>query len=141
MIVTQEQVDQMIVQLAEQVRASEQHFDRIVGIERGGLYISLTLSKMLDLSHESIYISCYKDMVKRAKPIIYGTLPIGGWSLLVDDIVDSGETVRMYNQHCGPQFKVAALHWNPKSSIKPDFYAAKKLNEWLTYPWELAYEN
>lgn len=140
MIVTQEQVDKMIVQLADQIRASSQHFDRVVGIERGGLHVSEPLAKMLNLPHESLYISCYKGQVKRAKPIVHGTLPIGGRSLVIDDIVDTGETIETYRLYCGPNFKVATLFWKV-GSPKPKFYVATKPDEWVTFYWELAYEN
>ena len=139
MRVTQLQIDRMIEQLAEQVRASGQHFDRIVGIERGGLHISVPLAKMLDLSHESIYISCYDGRVRREHSIIQGALTIGGQSLVVDDIVDTGETIGLYRQHCSSNFRVAALYWKG-GEPEPDFYI-EKTDQWVIAPWELEYED
>lgn len=62
--------------------------------------------------------------------------------LLVDDIVDSGETLDLFRELTlvdKPKFWVATLHWCEENSPchKPDYFVeTKKKSEWIVYPWE-----
>ncbi len=60
--------------------------------------------------------------------------------LILDDIVDSGETIRAILsllQKCFPQleFKVATLFYKPTALMQPDF-AVHEANEWIEFFWE-----
>ena len=108
------------------------HIDCIVGIANGGLAISNFLAYAWNLPHfeynpKTIFI-----------PDLAGKRP-----LLVDDIVDTGATLKRFKKATrliqGEDFFVATLHWCPEMSgrEKPDFYVlTKKKSEWIVYPWE-----
>jgi uncharacterized protein len=60
--------------------------------------------------------------------------------LLVDDVSDTGDTLRLALDHVrgfGPRsVKVAVLHHKRVSPVVPDFYGKKVLAwRWLIYPW------
>jgi hypoxanthine phosphoribosyltransferase len=52
-------------------------------------------------------------------------------TLVVDDICDTGETLKksiaMYT---------ATLHYKPTAGFTPDFYSKEVGTEWIVYPWE-----
>ena len=118
-------------------------FDWIVGIERGGVPLSSWLSYVLNKKHTTIQISTYGS----SKPVVnLKNLP-GTIFLLVDDIVDSGNTIRILESEGkikqGSDFYLASLHWCPSNSpfCKPDFYVeTKEKYQWIIYPWEKKYE-
>ena len=58
------------------------------------------------------------------------------FTVLVDDIVDSGHTMKqMKDLH--PSFLTAALYYKAASILKPTYYIETiKPETWLVFPWE-----
>ncbi len=82
----------------------------ITGIERGGLTPAVMISHKLNIPYVT---KINKD------------------TLVVDDICDTGETLK--NIVAG---YTATLHYKPTASFTPDFYAKEVGDEWIVYPWE-----
>jgi hypoxanthine phosphoribosyltransferase len=121
--------------------------DKIIGIASGGLNLSRPLSNWLKCHHIEIDIYFYnQNKLNHGKPYFYDIPPMPKfWTnlLVVDDILDSGSTIKFFMENTGlvhgVNFKIATLHWNPKgqSGIVPDYYISKKpKNSWICYPWE-----
>ena len=59
--------------------------------------------------------------------------------LLVDDIVDTGETLRVakaYLESKGPrEVRAAAPYVKPKASLLPEYYV-KVVDRWVVFPYE-----
>jgi hypoxanthine phosphoribosyltransferase len=140
--ITNEDFGQMATNLCSQLVSIRNKFEWIVGIERGGVPLSTWLAYALGKKHTSIWASRYGDgMISEGfslgKTKALPTIPF----LLVDDIVDTGLTIKHLKQHIPylPKFWIATLHWCPENSLdcKPDFYVqTKKAGDWLIYPWE-----
>lgn len=139
----------MATQLCSQILAIRDQFQWVVGIERGGLQLSQWLAYVLQKPHSSVKISLYGDSDKKqhiAQPQIWlghhWQTFIKSPFLLVDDIVDSGETLDLFRELTlvdKPTFWLAALHWCEENSPyrKPDFFIEKKAKtDWIVYPWE-----
>lgn len=47
--VSKEKVDEMILKLYKRIVLNKENFDYVVGIERGGLNVSIPLAKMLNI--------------------------------------------------------------------------------------------
>lgn len=88
----------------------------IYGMPRGGLVVAVRLSHLLDI------------------PLITNTVFSDDHTLYVDDIVDTGETLK----HVYQNWKIASLYWNPKANFEPEFWALKKtgVKTWIVFPWE-----
>ena len=140
--VTTVQINDMIQTLADYIRNSGWEFEQVVGIERGGLFVSRPLAGMLSLPHDSVYISCYTETGRRERPIVEGFINTGLSTLIVDDLIDGGSTLRLFKeQFCyKPTDATAVLFWRPDSN-RPDFYVAEKPEQWIIFPWELDREN
>lgn len=58
---------------------------------------------------------------------------------LVDEIVDSGQSLKLIidhiNQQGASEVKTATLYYKPSSIIKPDYYE-KETSKWIIFPWE-----
>lgn len=136
------QIDAMVRSLALSIKQSWRVFEQIVGIERGGLFISRPLAALLGLPHDSIIISCYTETGKRLAPVISGDYDTNLDTLIVDDLIDGGSTMKLLAKyyHQTPSDAVAVLFWNTDSA-EPDFYVEEKPEQWLVWPWELDYEN
>ena len=136
LVITQLQVDAMIKLLASQIILSGSRLTNVVGIAHGGLHISRLLAARLGLPHGSVHISHYDGQIQRAIPIVEGYLPQSTGNLIVDDLIDDGQTMRTFAKYFG--FKgneTAVLYWK-EGSFKPTYYIKEKPDKWIVFPWE-----
>jgi hypoxanthine phosphoribosyltransferase len=136
-------VDEMILKLYTRITLDKNKFDYVVGIERGGLNISIPLASMLNIPHKSIKISFYnKENKASTVPEVdfYGhQFDKKDKVLLVDDLIDGSYTVKYFRDNVQCNYKTAVLYWNKynKNNIKADYYIEEKfINTWLTFYWE-----
>ena len=120
---------------------------KIIGIASGGINLSRPLAEWLGIHHIGVSIHFYDENKNvLSKPFFASVPPIPkDWTdlLIVDDIVDSGRTIKYFIDKTGLKqgvnFRIASLHWNPKGKygIKPDYFIERKpANSWIVYPWE-----
>jgi hypoxanthine phosphoribosyltransferase len=139
----------MIFDLLEKIEDSGIDFTVVCGIERGGVHISKLLAEGLGLPHTQIKISFYQDDIYVPwMPVVNHkgvTFKKKDTVLLVDDLVDSGSTLKyfkkLYRIEQGdqkPNFKMATLFWNSsgKYNQRPDFFVDYKGSDWIVFPWE-----
>jgi len=116
-------VDDQIEVLAERLKDKKLRY--ISGIPRGGLIPAIMLSHKLGVTYIPF------DEAKK-----YGRHDIRFKNediLLVDDICDSGVTMKDY----APRFITATLCLRYISETIPEYYGEKiKDDRWLVFPWE-----
>ncbi len=100
----------LVEDLCNTIVSSGAQMKSITGIERGGLVPAVMISHKLNIPYVS---KINKD------------------TLVIDDICDSGETLK--NMVAG---YTATLHYKKTASFTPDFYAKEAGSEWIIYPWE-----
>lgn len=123
----------------------------IVGIANGGLNISKPLANWFQCEHISVSIHFYDGEKIGGKPYFFDIPPLPADMknvLVVDDILDTGTTLKFFMEKTGlvhkENFQIATLHWNQdsKSGLIPDYWVDKKKeNTWIVYPWESEYVN
>ena len=100
----------LVEDLCQTIAASGAEIKSITGIQRGGLIPAVMISHKLNIP--------YVDRINKD-------------TLVVDDICDTGETLKntigMYT---------ATLHYKPTAIFTPDFYSKEVGTEWIVYPWE-----
>ena len=100
----------LVEDLCHTIASSGVQIKSITGIQRGGLIPAVMISHKLHIPFVS---RINKD------------------TLVVDDICDTGETLKntigMYT---------ATLHYKPTAIFTPDFYSKEVGTEWIVYPWE-----
>lgn len=134
----------LCVQVVDQIKKSSFKPDLIVAIARGGWIPGRILSDMLDMPNiATIKVEHYVDIYKTiSKPKITQPIPIDVKSkkiLLVDDIADSGKSLKMVREHLLGQgaadVKICALYQKPWSIVTPD-YVANSTDAWIWFPHE-----
>jgi hypoxanthine phosphoribosyltransferase len=144
-----EHVEVLINRLVSQIRGSEVKFDLILSLNRGGLIPGTILSHRLGIRHAVMSIESYSD--KRRGSLRGGTCISSSVYpkkkhlnvLIVDDIADSGKSFLFAakklakNRWSAIYYETAALHWKPKSTVRPIYVGEAIHNEvWVNYPWE-----
>ena len=118
--------------------------EAIVAIARGGLMLGELMGYGLNIRNvQSIHVESYDDDVQRERVKIFGSCDLSTLKqvLIVDDIVDSGETMQAVVQHFKTlypecDFKTAALFYKPSAIFQPDF-SAKEAAGWIDFFWDV----
>ena len=111
-------IEDAIENLAYQIKNSDESIEAVTGLPRGGLIPAVLLSHKLGVP----YISMSDDDSEQYDSI-----------LIVDDICDTGETLKEYHQF----FTTATIHHKQSAMVKPDFYySLASQDKWIVYPWE-----
>lgn len=147
--VSWDEYHQMIERLAIQVHRSGWQFDQILCLARGGMRPGDVLSRVFDKPLAIMSTSSYRaeagtiqgrlDMAK------YVTMPRGelaGRILLVDDLADSGETLkavvdRLRSMPQISQLRSAVIWTKGVSTYTPDYFVeALPSSPWIHQPFE-----
>jgi len=112
-------VDRAINRLVASINSSEIKLDAVGGLPRGGLIPAVLLSHRLSI-----------PFVSQAN-----IASITGNILIVDDICDSGKTLKKFKFE--ENVYTATLHWKQSAEYQPNyFWEIAYENEWIVYPWE-----
>ena len=141
---TWSQIYELLFCQAQKIQAKSYKPDTIVGILKGGLIPARILTDLLETPQlATIQIAFYQDIAQpTSEPTLKQTLtvPIEGKKvLLVDDIADTGRSLKLAQTHLHQQgaleTKVATLYVKPQSITIPDFYE-KQTSAWVVFPWD-----
>ncbi|MCK4874559.1 MAG: phosphoribosyltransferase [Sulfurimonas sp.] len=118
-------------------------FDAIVGIARGGLTLSHVMGEGLDIRQvQSIRTELYDKTDKRDQISIFGKCDLKSAKkvLVVDDIADSGDTLKAIMEYLESdfkdvEFKSATLFYKKTSIYEPNFWINEAV-EWIDFFWE-----
>jgi len=142
---------QLIERLIVLVDQSGWKFDQILCLARGGLRVGDVFSRVFDRPLAILATSSYRENVGHTQgeleiasfiTMTQGTLK--GHVLLLDDLVDSGETLSGVSQHLMRTYpniesvKTGVLWYKACSSFEPDFFVEKlSSNLWIHQPFEV----
>ena len=141
---TWNQIYSMLRSQAGKIRCSGFKPDVIVGVARGGWVPARVLSDLLGIdSLATVRVKFYLGVdVTRAAPVLTQGVSAdvtGKKVLLVDDIADTGESLRVAMEHLQQQrvaeVRVATVYRKPLSVVTPDFYE-KETGRWVVFPWD-----
>jgi hypoxanthine phosphoribosyltransferase len=103
--------------------------DYVIGIPRGGLIIAVMVSHRLGIKHMTI------DHLEKLEEDGFDL--IKKRILIVDDISDSGQTLKRYKKD---GYTTATLDVRNSTITVPDHYVNWLDNtNWIVYPWEMKY--
>lgn len=141
---TWNQIYEMLLSQAQKILAQNYRPDIVIGIARGGLIPALILADLLETSEfATIQIEFYVDINQtNSEPTLKQPLTAivaHKKVLVVDDIADSGESLKLAKTHLQDQgaskIKTATLYQKPQSTTTPDFYE-KQTTNWVVFPWD-----
>lgn len=132
----------LVETLAKEVASAGKEFDLVIGIARGGVPVAMVVSDRLGAKVDFINVKSYTGLGSRTKPRILATITeeiAGKRILLVDDIVDEGDTMRTVTEYLearGPaEMTTAVLFSKPWSSVQPN-YSLGVVGSWVVFPYE-----
>lgn len=118
-------------------------FERIIAIARGGMVPAALLARILELRVvDTVCVSSYDHKLQReGEPVLLkgvaGEIVDGGagW-LVVDDLADSGQTLRCVRELL-PKAHFATVYAKPKGAPMVDTLAVTvDQSLWLVFPWD-----
>ena len=117
-------------------------FDTIIPIARGGFSLAHLLGEYYNIREVySINTIGYDDTIKLESVKVFNIPELGEAKnvLIVDDIVDSGDTLvevlKVLRQaYPNVNFKTAALFYKKSAKIAPDWYV-KEADKWIEFFW------
>jgi xanthine phosphoribosyltransferase len=118
--------------------------DAIVAIARGGLSFGHILAQGLDINDLFAINSIHYDGTTKLKSFKISNIPnLKGYKkvLIVDDIIDSGETIvqikkLLTKEYLYSEFKIASLFYKKTAIIQPDF-SINEAKNWIEFCWEV----
>ncbi|MDD2897056.1 MAG: phosphoribosyltransferase family protein [Aliarcobacter sp.] len=116
----------------------------LLAIARGGVTLSHLMAQALDIRNLFTLNSIHYE--KEQKLDTFNIFNIPDLSnakkvLIIDDIIDSGETMKeiliiLNEKFPNVEFKIATLFYKSTALIKPDF-SVREANEWIDFFWEV----
>ena len=145
--VSEVSLNSLLKSLADKITKDKLVPNKIVCLAKGGLIPARMLAKYLGISTiYSIGVVFYTKPGETTDiPHIYQHLSEDfshtDSILIVDDICDSGESMKValeeVSNHKGMQIATCTIHYKPKSSYKPNYFAKEVQNStWVDYFWE-----
>ena len=118
-------------------------FDRIVAIARGGLAPAAIIARELDIRLvDTICIVSYREIQgekaeeRGALEILKGLDGDGTGVLIIDDLVDSGETAKAVKAML-PKAHIATVYAKPAGVPLADSYVTLVSQDtWIIFPWD-----
>jgi len=141
-----EEVDKIIDELTDKIKASGFRPDFLIGVTNGGLIPLYFLAKKLD-DFDNVLTICStsydKDRNKDLKILYFPDVGLSNKKvLLVDEIAESGDTLKeisgiLINKYKVGELKTVTLGVNTdKSKFYPDFWSVEQSGDWVVFPWE-----
>jgi hypoxanthine phosphoribosyltransferase len=131
-------------ELAEMVAHSGYEPDIILAIARGGLLTAGALGYALSVKNTfTMNVEFYTGVNERlAVPMILPPVPslvdlTDARVLIVDDVADTGHTLKHVLQFCADRLadtRLAVLYEKPASMVKCD-YVWRYTDKWINFPW------
>jgi hypoxanthine phosphoribosyltransferase len=139
-----DQIYELLLNLANRIRRNDFKPDVIVGVSRGGWPPARVISDLLENPRlANVTAEFYVGVAEtKGKPVITQPVSVsvrGKRVLVVDDVADTGESLRLVRAHLEEQdateVKIATIYYKPWSVVIPD-YCEKETSSWIVFPWE-----
>ena len=147
LILTYNQVDVAIKDLADSIFSRKSKISTIVAITRGGMYPALKLSQLLGIKDiRTISLESYSNQNQEdLKELFCADIDDSPTTLFVDDLWDSGKTIT-YIKNKFPNSKTAVIYYKSDDPESDSFelyndnidFIGKVIEKtsWVVFPWE-----
>jgi adenine/guanine phosphoribosyltransferase-like PRPP-binding protein len=110
----------------------------IVAITRGGLVPAAIVARELDIRLvDTVCIASYEDRAQGGLKIIKRIAGDGAGLLIVDDLVDTGDTARAVREML-PKAHFATVYAKPAGRPLVDTYVTEVSQDtWILFPWDI----
>ena len=140
-----EEIEERCLEISKKIKEDNYEVDYILGISVGGLYPSVLFARLFDTKNiSSISVYSYNGKTREDIKIINipdKSLLIGKNVLIVDDISDSGATIKFVSELLVKEYsvksvKTATIFINKiNCKFYPD-YSYEEVDKWIDFPWD-----
>jgi xanthine phosphoribosyltransferase len=118
-------------------RLAQQPFEGIVAIARGGLVPAHIIARELDIRLiDTVCVASYDDQTQGEAHILKGKDGDGDGWLIIDDLVDTGQTGRIVRDLL-PKAHFATVYAKPAGRPVVDTYITEVSQDtWILFPWD-----
>lgn len=121
-----EEFNHFVEILGENIQRSQKKYDCIMGIPRGGMVPAVMLSHILSIPLRPTSAIVEYDFTKDHR------------ALLVDDIADTGGTLKRFPKYIDTATVVCRITLKER----PNYFATEaEANQWIMFPYEIATED
>jgi uncharacterized protein len=141
---TWEDLGKAVEDLASQIQEAGFRPDAVLALARGGLPAAGALAYALGVKNmATLNVEFYTGVEERLEeplllpPVPDLTLLRTERLLVVDDVADTGRTLKLAREFCaehGPEVKTAVLYEKPQSVVNCDF-VWRRTDKWINFPW------
>ena len=141
---TWEDLGAAVEDLAKQIQEAGFGPDAVLALARGGLPAAGALAYALGVKNmATLNVEFYTGVEERLEeplllpPVPDLTLLRSERLLVVDDVADTGRTLKLASEFCaqhGPEVKTAVLYEKPQSVVRCDF-VWRRTDKWINFPW------
>lgn len=127
--------------------AAERPFSAIVAVARGGLVPAAIVARELGIRLiETVCVTSYEHMTRGAAKLLKGAARDivalgdgeGNGLLIVDDVVDTGQTARVVRELL-PRAHFATVYVKPMGRPLVDTFVTEVAQDaWIFFPWDMA---
>jgi uncharacterized protein len=127
-----------------QTVADDYEPDMILSIARGGLLIGGAMGYALSVKNVyTMNVEFYTGVDERLDmPVMLPPIPAaidltGAKVLIVDDVADTGETLKLVRDFCADhvaEARCAVIYEKPRSVVRCD-YVWRRTEAWINFPW------
>jgi hypoxanthine phosphoribosyltransferase len=140
---TWRQIYSLLIGQAEKIRESNFKPDTVIAVSRGGWIPARVLADLLETRVGTVSVEFYVGVAETRKaPVLTQGVSVavaGKAVLIVDDVADSGESLKLAKAHIlqqgATETRAATLYYKPWSVVKPGYYM-RETNCWVVFPWE-----
>lgn len=140
--------------LARKVLDSGWEPEDLIALWRGGAPVGVSVHEFLHYHglrprHRVLKCQSYTGIQTRNRDVhfenadeIFHSVVRGSRVLIIDDVLDTGNTARAVFERLAPfgaEVRLATVYWKPSQNltdIKPDYYV-RETEEWIVFPHEL----
>lgn len=135
--ITWEQFENDCGGLARILQSKNAHWGKIIAVTRGGLIPAGIIAKIIGIRViDTICIASYDGQTRGELNILKGSGSSEKDILIVDDLVDTGETAKMIRQ-VFPNAHFATVYVKPPGRHLVDSFALTiKSDAWIVFPWD-----
>ena len=127
-----EEIEQLVKELALQIRKAGKRHDCILGITNGGIIPAKLLSRELGIDAIQFIPIRSKEIIKSEMPVLHSDKKY----LVIDDIYDTGDTFRKVTDALGGfacDFCFCMSRHEQDVGLSPKVLNYEK---WVVFPWE-----
>ncbi|WP_458699808.1 phosphoribosyltransferase [Sulfurospirillum sp. 1307] len=132
--------------LAKEIKKYEP--DVILAVARGGMTLGHFLAEALEMRDLYSINSIHYEETRKLDTIDIFNIPDltkAKRVVIVDDIIDSGETMIEIKKVLADKYphldlKVASIYYKEKALLRPDF-SAREATEWIEFFWDFQIDN